>query len=438
MNRRQKKLLKSQVFNLSEQLKVALDTKKETKQPCSQRQERDIIQNILEERAEFFAQRVIVGDIKSFSARVGGIKQITQFDCKYGLDMTIDNLNSFLDFCAIHGFIPMIDKILIDGKDISQLKEVFSLFEFALFENDPLIANILANEINKLEFAFQGPAREVLSYIQQISTYTTSTYQYLLGDKLQKIRNEGTLSENIFAEVALRIENQIREKVWIMSSYMKLAGYDEDTLEKTDMHFVLKKTPQQSYLSVPTQFTIGANGGLRNKKEKIEEYLLREVNNWTSTPENFLVLAVNGEFKKNISNPNFWNTLNTEYKQRLTSPEEREKSVGKKFPLFINTLDQKIIQPAEVLYIALHLLYKKYDFKNTTKASYLKACEKKGKIDKTNHNEINGILLSDIMIDEVEIARIKNGHPNAHTLLKHEYHISYQGEKMGTIIVYGL
>lgn len=67
-----KKLLKSQVFNLSEQLKVALDTKKETKQPCSQRQERDIIQNILEERAEFFAQRVIVGDIKSFSARVGG------------------------------------------------------------------------------------------------------------------------------------------------------------------------------------------------------------------------------------------------------------------------------------------------------------------------------------------------------------------------------
>lgn len=206
--------MKSQVFNLSEQLKVALDTKKETKQPCSQRQERDIIQNILEERAEFFAQRVIVGDIKSFSARVGGgIKQITQFDCKYGLDMTIDNLNSFLDFCAIHGFIPMIDKILIDGKDISQLKEVFSLFEFALFENDPLIANILANEINKLEFAFQGPAREVLSYIQQISTYTTSTYQYLLGDKLQKIRNEGTLSENIFAEVALRIENQIREKV---------------------------------------------------------------------------------------------------------------------------------------------------------------------------------------------------------------------------------
>lgn len=210
-----KKLLKHQVYSLRKELKLALETEKK----CSDRtyachSERNIIQNILQEKAEFFAQRAIVGNIKSFSAKIGGKKQqITQFDCKYGLDMTIDNLNSFLDFCAIHGFIPMIDKILIDGKDISQLKEVFSLFEFALFENNPLIANILANEINKLEFAFQGPAREILSYIQQISTYTTSTYQYLLGDKLQKTKNEGTLSENIFAEVALRIENQIREKV---------------------------------------------------------------------------------------------------------------------------------------------------------------------------------------------------------------------------------
>ena len=206
--------MKSQIFNLSKQLKILLDEKKGTETTSSQKQERDIIKNILEGKAEFFAQRVIVGDIKSFSAKIGGkTQQITQFDCKYGLDMTIDNLNSFLDFCAIHGFIPMIDKILIDGKDISQIKEVFSLFEFALFENNPLIANILANEISKLEFAFQGPAREILSYTQQISTYTTSTYQYLLGGKLQKIKNEGTLSENIFAEIALRIENQIREKI---------------------------------------------------------------------------------------------------------------------------------------------------------------------------------------------------------------------------------
>lgn len=173
----------------------------------------------------------------------------------------------------------MIDKIFIEGRDISTLKEVYSLFEFALFNRDPLIANILANEIQKLEAQFQGPAKEILSYIQQISSYTAFTYQFLLGEKLQKIKNDGTLSENIFAEVALRIENQIREKVGLESSYMKLAGYKEDTEEKTDMHFVLKKTPNQSYLSIPTQFTIGANGGLRNKKEKVEAYLLQEVNN---------------------------------------------------------------------------------------------------------------------------------------------------------------
>ncbi len=352
--------------------------------------------------------------------------------------MKIDNLNSFLDFCAIHGFIPMIDKILIEGQDVSAIKEVYSLFEFALFNHDPLIANILANEIQKLEAQFQWAGKEILSYLQQISSYTTSTYQYLLGDKLQKIKNDGTLSENIFAEVAIRIENQIREKVGVESSYMKLAGYKEDTEEKTDMHFVLKKTPNQSYLSIPTQFTIRANGGLRNKKEKVEDYILQEINNWKPFADNFIILAVNGAFKKIISNPDAENELNADYKERLSSPKEREKNIGHKFPLFINTLDNHIIKPAEIMYIALHLLYKKYDFKSSTKASYLKACEKRGKIDKTNHNEINGILLSDIMVEDVSIERIKNGRPEWKTILKHEYHISYQDESMWKVIIYGV
>jgi hypothetical protein len=90
------------------------------------------------------------------------------------------------------------------------------------------------------------------------------------------------------------------------------------------------------------------------------------------------------------------------------------------------------------MYIALHLLYKKYDFKNSQKASYLTACKKIGKIDKQNSEIINGIKLSEIMVDEAYVQTIKNNHPKGESPLKHEYLISYLGERMGKIVVYAI
>jgi hypothetical protein len=71
--------------------------------------------------------------------------------------------------------------------------------------------------------------------------------------------------------------------------------------------------------------------------------------------------------KENDGEDTEYMILNKEYSDWIENPEEREKNVGGKFPLFIDSIDPKIIQPAEVMYIALHMLYKKYNFRYTAK-----------------------------------------------------------------------
>lgn len=336
----------------------------------------------------------------------------------------------------------MVDKIYIESHDISQIKELYTLFAFAITKpTNPLIINSLANEIRKLEREFQWPAKDVLLYLQQIVAYTTSTYQYLLWDKLQKLKNVWTLSENIFAEVAIRMENQIREKVWIESSYLKLAGYKDDMEKKTDMDFIIKKTPNQSYQLIPMQFTTGSPTGERIKEKNIETYLIKLINEWVaqSGGGSFILFSVNWEFSKHITH---WEKtdifmLNKEYDNWVNDPREREKTVWSKFPLFIDSIDHKIIQPAEIMYIALHMLYKKYNFKFSQKDSYLKAF-KVWKIDKLNHQDINWVKLSDIYIDKCTLEKIDNPRPGFPGILKHRFIISYQWEQLWAIVVYEL
>ena len=445
-----KKFLKTQAYTISEKIGRALERydedepltwEKETQETQEKwtYRENDSIKDILEERSDLFVKRAIVWDIRSYSRKLWWEeKQVTQFKCKYGLWITVDNLNSFLDFCAVHEFIPMVDKIYIEWHDISQIKELYNFFAFVISKpSNPLIANSLANEIKKLEEMFQWPAKEVLLYLQQIVAYTTSTYQYLLWDRLQKINNIGTLSENIFAEIAIRLENQIREKIWIESSYLKLAWYKDDTEKKTDMDFIIKKTPNQSYQVIPMQFTTSWMVWEKRKEESIESYLIKGINGW-KIQNSFLLFSVGWEFSKHITH---WDKeedvlINKEYSDWVNDPQEREKNCWSKFPLFIDSIDPKLIQPAEVMYIALHMLYKKYNFRYSTKESYLNSFRKNWKIDKTNHQEINWIKLSDIFIDECSIVEISNPRPNYPWILKHKFSVSYQWELMWTIVVY--
>jgi len=447
-NRDGKRFLKTQVYTISEKIWKALSRYDDPPEIEEQDfhtmwSDNKNIKDILEEKSDLFRKRAIVWDIWSYSRKLWWEdKQITQFKCKYWLWITIDNLNSFLDFCAIHGFIPMVDKIYIESHDISQIKELYTLFAFAITKpSNPLIINSLANEIRKLEKNFQWPARDVLLYLQQIVAYTTSTYQYLLWDKLQKLKNVWTLSENIFAEVAIRMENQIREKVWIESSYLKLAGYKDDMEKKTDMDFIIKKTPNQSYQLIPMQFTTGSPTGERIKEKNIETYLIKLINEWVAQSGgwSFILFSVNWEFSKHITHGEKEDKfmLNKEYDNWVNDPREREKTVWSKFPLFIDSIDHKIIQPAEIMYIALHMLYKKYNFKFSQKDSYLKAF-KIWKIDKLNHQDINWVRLSDIYIDKCTLEKIDNPRPGFPGILKHRFIISYQWEQIWAIVVYEL
>ena len=343
-NRDWKKFLKSQVYTISGKIWKALaeyDKDKEEnvedwnkKKP---RTEKDTIRDILEERSDLFWRRAIVWDIISYSTKIWWEeRQMTKFKCKYWLSITVDNLNSFLDFCAIHGFIPMVDKIYVEWHDVSQIKELYNFFAFVVAKpGNPLIANSLANEIKKLESSLQSSAKEVLLYLQQIVAYTMSTYQYLLWDKIQKIKNIWTLSENIFAEIAIRLENQIRERIWIESSYLKLAWFKDDTEKKTDMDFIIKRTPNQSYQLIPMQFTTTWVVWEKIKEKSVETYLIKTINENVKL-RSFLIFAVNGEFSKHITHWDSWDKennqeieedmpLNKEYRNWINNPREREK-----------------------------------------------------------------------------------------------------------------
>ena len=82
------------------------------------------------------------------------------------------------------------------------------------------------------------------------------------------------------------------------------------------------------------------------------------------------------------------------------------------------------------------MLYKKYNFRYSTKESYLNSFRHKGKIDRTNRWEINGIKLSEIFIDESDIEEIQNPRPGFPWILKHRFTVSYGGEFVWVIVVY--
>jgi len=185
------------------------------------------------------------------------------------------------------------------------------------------------------------------------------------------------------------------------------------------------------------QFTTCSTRGEEIKEKDVESYLIKKIN-WWASQNSFILFAVRWEFAKHMTH---WDKegmvlLNKEYSDWVNDPVEREKNVWSKFPLFIDSIEPRIIQPAEVMYIALHMLYKKYNFKHSEKETYLNAFNKIWKIDRTNRGEINGIKVSDIIINDCSIEKMENPRPNYPWILKHRFEISYQWESMWVIVVY--
>ena len=88
------------------------------------------------------------------------------------------------------------------------------------------------------------------------------------------------------------------------------------------------------------------------------------------------------------------------------------------------------------MYIALHMLYKKYNFRYTTKETYLNSFKSFTQLDRTNRFDINGIKLADISIKDCSIERIRDPRLGYEVLLKHRFEIIYQWERMWVIVIY--
>lgn len=371
-------------------------------------------------------------------------KLLIRFKTKYWLDVKLDattsDLNKFLDYCSMHSFIPMFNRIIINGEDILKIPGIYTVLCSKISSKNWTILNSLYNELSK-EYESRPdikPALEtILPWINKFLEYRDSIYQNLFGEKLPKVKQSGSISERVFSEAATRIEDDVIQKVWISSTGAKMCSYDDDHGSEWDLYFKYRKIPQHHNIrEILTQLTmIDDDGKLAQKEGKVEGYLhmrpLSDIDYHDSTDRhNFILLSINWEFENKAQEVTEW------YKKWRDSPSEREKSWTISY--FVDTLDPEIIRPAEVIFIALNMLYKKINFKFSDNEEYLKVCNNTWIIYENNQKEINGIKLNKISIDSAEVTNLKYNwkHPNWHGLLKHKYMISYDWKKMWTIVVY--
>ena len=403
---------------------------KEIKQPMP-------IKTLLSEYGKIFSEtkisehllekRCIVGDVV-FNSKDWTIK----FNCKYWLSINVNNINSFIDFCLTHAFFPVVDRIIIDGYDITDNETLNDYFRCLIMEIDnPILKSTLINEAQKIEKNLGMLLEKVKGALEALTMYTTLTTQFILWENFEKIKNIWPLSENLFIEVAIRLENQIRDVLSFESSYMQVAWNSDDAQRKTDMYFFYKRTINGISKKVPIQFTYWK----KSKEHNVEKYLVDHKDEHRERC--FMIISVQWQFKEFIHKEN----LLWKYNNWLDNPEEREIVTDKRFPLFIDSVEQKIIQPAEIIYIALHILCRE-EFKMTFLERKWFVWDKRD--EKFLHNEehiINWINLDHISIEYVKDVEKpeKNKDPNKIELWsinKRKYVIKYNKTKIWTIIMY--
>ena len=449
INKYSGQFLQTQIFNTSKRIKKVLSHPHKIKE--RHQTERDAIKSILEWKSEILPKKAIVVNIKNYLKKEEWWeeKRVTECEWKYWLWITIINLNSLIKFCKIHGFIPMVNKIIIESADPLEKKDLSAIFAQAINEiatEDSTIDTLYEIE-HKYPKSIQPILKDIVYYLREIIHYNAVISPSIFWEKLEKNENIWALNENIFVEIALRLENQITEKVWIMSSSLKLAKFSEDINDKTDMIFRIRKTPKQHYQPIDMQFTTLRKSYQEDKERSVEKYLLDTLRNndieKKDKPKSFILLTVNWEYSKHVvhknksnENKNKSTIINEEYKDWTNNPEEREKYMGSKFPLFIDSIDPKLIQSAEVMYIALNMLYKKHNFRYTNEETYINSFNESVSIDGSNPSSINEIKLSDIWISKCSLNLLIDNHLGYEVLLKHKFEISYQWRRMWVIVIY--
>ena len=93
----------------------------------------------------------------------------------------MNNINSFIDFCLTHAFFPVVDRIIIDGYDITDNETLNDYFRCLIMEIDnPILKSTLINEAQKIEKNLGMLLEKVKGAIEALTMYTTLTTQFIL------------------------------------------------------------------------------------------------------------------------------------------------------------------------------------------------------------------------------------------------------------------
>ncbi len=278
-------------------------------------------------------------------------------------DLKIKNPASFLSFCNIHSFFPVINNLYIkNGQNeisINKYKEfafvirLFNLFffkwyDFVLYDvirhylKDQEIQNIF--EQNKIELPTQAEFLYLLKTLEDIKKSSFDIPKYNLHKKLWKLNNVWTYRENIFLEIWMKYENKIREKLWYENTYIKASSFENDTKRKTDFDliYLLDNSSQRykySHKKIPIQFTTSPSAKKINSIEKFFSL---------SSYNNFLYIQVGWMFKMKISK------IEKIYEDRIKNDKKRENQSPWNFPFFINSIPQSWLKEAIILYFYMH------------------------------------------------------------------------------------
>jgi len=283
-------------------------------------------------------------------------------------DIKIKNPASFLAFCNIHYFFPVVNNLYIKcGNNIISLQDyneflflvrLLNLFFVKGFDyvsydvirhylKKPTIKKIF--EENEILLPSQAEFFYLLKNLEDIKKSSFDIPKNVLHKNLWKLKNTWTYRENIFLEIYMKYENKVREKLGFESTYLNPASYKSDANEKTD--FILaylkntKKSLKTSKLTqLPIQFTTSSNW---QKLEWVKKYFLNN-----KFLREFIYIQVDWNFRKNILN------LEKKYLNWITDKSLRERQVPDTFPFFIKTIDSQYLIEPIIIYFCMHLILK--------------------------------------------------------------------------------
>ncbi len=378
--------------------------------------------------------------------------------------INIKNPDVLVQFCRIHGFLPMIRNIYLDDLDISKLKElpqIMKLFEwivrqwninFALYSEISKIIDLMEeNGLDSYDVADFYYIYSVFENIRQVGFFDIPNSFW---KKLEKNWNTWTFSENIFCEIAFRLENEIRQTLGIYSTYLNMASKEDDEKRKTDMRFTFNSwnDNEEEYQHIPVQLTTSnctkwtfsknrathKKTGARNKLNEIEKKLLSPETTQESFP--FVVIFVNWDFSKKVHK----GQILQEYKEWASNSCKRQQQSISKFPFFINTIEQDCLVSPKIAYIVLNLIFQNISFKKdfggkrqTTDYRNKIQCDINEILEDMWQSKIGWVFMDKIWVQINEINQIKpNNAKKNWTLTYYDITFTYKQQKLGVFRIY--